>query len=627
MAYPAQDDDVVLAYSARTIIKAFPPLQKPQLSRTQRKDKEFPETDTGEIKDALTFLTAKDYLDDYDWWWKFGIAIYRELGDDGFEIWNTWARNSSKYDEDAALKKWQSFERAHDTNPITVGTIFEFAKREGWERLPRHRLATIDEVELPETILSLERIEETALKFAVNIEKWDEGNEAEFLTRMNREHAVVTMGGQVRYMHRTLDEDGNPITEFMRAEDMQNHYAAIQIPNRLGSVPEFNSSKFNNGFKLWNHWPKRKHYQGIGLFPGSKPVPSGFLNLWTGFAIAPLFDENRCGLLLDHIEDNICEGDEKLFTWLLDWLAHCVQKPDDKPGSAVVLASPEKGTGKSTIIKVMTKIFGSHALTVSKSSQYTGRFNAHLKNCIFLGMEEATWGGDKQAEGALKDLITNDRITIEAKGRDAVSMRNYTRILITSNEKWFVPAGIEERRFFVARVKPVKKNMTKRDAYFRRIYEQLDDGGYEAFLGYLLERQITSNLFTPPDTGALIEQKRQSLSGIERWVIRIAQDGAITTKDATHELKEGEIVRVPKEACRESAMSDSRSIEHATLNQAIGGLLAKLNVDGSQKMKKGAFGRQPAYDFPPLEEFRAAVSDMFGALVEFASTTDDNGTS
>ena len=43
---------------------------------------------------------------------------------------------------------------------------------------------------------------------------------------------------------------------------------------------------------------------------------------------------------------------------------------------------------------------------------------------------------------------------IEFKGVNAIRMRNFVRVLMSSNEGWVVPAGMDERRFCVLDVDP-----------------------------------------------------------------------------------------------------------------------------------------------------------------------------
>ena len=84
-------------------------------------------------------------------------------------------------------------------------------------------------------------------------------------------------------------------------------------------------------------------------------------------------------------------------------------------------------------------------------------------------------------------LPTEDSLIVEPKGKDAFQIKNHMRLIIASNNEWVVPAGMEERRFFVLDV--CDKNMQNRE-YFNRIFEQMDNGGREALLYDLLRYNL-----------------------------------------------------------------------------------------------------------------------------------------
>jgi hypothetical protein len=48
--------------------------------------------------------------------------------------------------------------------------------------------------------------------------------------------------------------------------------------------------------------------------------------------------------------------------------------------------------------------------------------------------------------------------------------------------------------------------------------QMLEKGGLEAMLHELLNIKITSNLRRPSETKALVDQRVQSLEGVQRWV-------------------------------------------------------------------------------------------------------------
>jgi hypothetical protein len=168
-------------------------------------------------------------------------------------------------------------------------------------------------------------------------------------------------------------------------------------------------------------------------------------------------------------------------------------------------------------------LFGRHFLTVSDPKHLVGSFNAHLRDCVVLFGDEAFFAGDKKHESTLKTLITDDMITIEAKGVDVEATRNYTHLILASNSDWVIPAGSAERRYFVLDVKSYKRQ----DAtYFRRLVEFMKSGGREALLHHLMTHDITKfQVRSVPQTEALQHQKLWSLPPMEEWWFGLLSHG------------------------------------------------------------------------------------------------------
>jgi len=88
---------------------------------------EFPPTDPDEIREALRHIPA----DDYDIWFRVAGAIYKELGDSGFWLFDEWSRKSNKYSSRDVKRKWKD---ASKLNTISAGTIYHMAEQHspGW---------------------------------------------------------------------------------------------------------------------------------------------------------------------------------------------------------------------------------------------------------------------------------------------------------------------------------------------------------------------------------------------------------------------------------------------------------------------------------------------------------------
>jgi hypothetical protein len=264
---------------------------------------------------------------------------------------------------------------------------------------------------------------------------------------MNEEFSLVPVAGKTKYMSES------PAGElwFRNHEDLAAIFKNVQVGK-------------TNAFDAWCSWGKRKTYDGVGFFPGSRihlpNVPAGYVNTWRGFQIKP--KKGSWALLDKHLRNVVCGGDETYSDFLYDWLAQLIQVPQEKPGSALVLKSSAEGSGKSLLVNsVLKPIFGDAATTIDKSTALTGRFNSLLERNVVLGVEEAIWAGSKADAGVVKNVITNSVLKVERKGIESYDVRNYSQLIFTSNEDWVVPASLNARRFFVLEVENPHANDPK----------------------------------------------------------------------------------------------------------------------------------------------------------------------
>lgn len=342
-----------------------------------------------------------------------------------------------------------------------------------------------------------------------------------WLVDMNREYAIIAnYGGKFRVMQ-DLYEYGveyDYIT-FLSIGDFKNGLAHRKIPVVIDG-----EEKLVPISELFLQHRRARRYKTVGFHP-RKDLHKQVLNLWDGFAFDP--KEGDCEILLDHIRRNICKGNEQHFQYLMGWMARTVQKPWLKGEVAVVLRGL-KGTGKTFISDAFGTLFGRHYKVISSAKHLVGNFNNHLRDCVVLFADEAFFAGDKQGEGVLKTLITDSKALYESKGVDARQDRNFTHVIMSSNSDWVVPASADERRYFVL---DVGEEHRKDSAYFAPIANWLEnEDGYAKFLNLLDTWDISDfNVRDVPQTEALKDQKRLSLSPFEQWWFERLCDGNITT--------------------------------------------------------------------------------------------------
>src|SRR5947207_582507 len=90
-------------------------------------------------------------------------------------------------------------------------------------------------------------------------------------------------------------------------------------------------------------------------------------------------------------------------------------------------------------------------------------------------------------------------------------------------EEWVIPAGTDERRFFVLDVSPCRQ---KDFRYFEALDAELRNFGAEAMLHDLLQHDLTGfNVRDVPSTEALLDRKVQSFRGPQGWWYEVLTEG------------------------------------------------------------------------------------------------------
>lgn len=342
--------------------------------------------------------------------------------------------------------------------------------------------------------------------------------------------SVLSQGNKTRIAIRTrngmvYNSKSDAMTRF------ESYRAFVQVGEDAKGQPKI---KAVPALKLALESPKVKIYDGIDCDP-SNNLPSHILNTWEGLQIAPA--EGDCSLLLAHIENSVCAGDQANTKCFLQFLAHMFQKPNEKPSFCPVVIGA-KGSGKSTVGDFVCRAIGrKHSIKIAQAKHLTGNFNAHLSGGrLFVLAEEVTFGGDRKGEGALKDTISAKTMLTEPKGLDAYQESNFSRFLLISNPGHAIPASDGERRWLVLHTRDLFDGLPhshpERRAYFDALHREADDGGIAAFLHYLMNYDITD--FDPhgaPHTEALVDQVRQSLSDEDQWLLGVLETGEFDDRD------------------------------------------------------------------------------------------------
>lgn len=524
------------------------------------------------VQSALAHISA----DERETWIKVGLALYNSFPDrrdSALMAWMDWSRSSAKFDHDDARDTWASFKTRPDGRRVTVASIYQLARQGGWNG-------------------------------AGGGESW--------VAEMNQKYFLSRSGGKTS----VFEEKEDPVwkrhvLERMTIQDFQSWLANRRVPvaDDRGGIKHLPIAK------AWMEHPDRRQYEGIVLAPTAE-IP-GHYNLWRGFSVPP--DQRpgwrrRCRKIRLHILKVICAGDRRTYRYLLRWMAFAVQHPD-LPAEVAVVLRGGRGTGKGTFAEIFREIFGEHYLQISQVQHLTGNFNAHLRSCVFLFVDEGYWAGDRKGAGVLKSLITEPVIAIEAKGRDVESARNMLHIVIASNDEWVVPAGEQERRYLVL---DVDESHQQDHAYFKALREEMAGGGVAALLRGLLNLDLSRfNRWEVPKTEALIEQKIRSLDSISAWWFESLRRGSTSRFGSVTGKAWGTpraVETVVQEYRDQTGASRRTYVADAT---SVGMKLASFMPKGWQLRRRDTApnaggGREYVYHFPPLDDCRREFERKVG---------------
>ncbi len=298
------------------------------------------------------------------------------------------------------------------------------------------------------------------------------------------------------------------------------------------TIPSVRGTKEVKPFDVWvDDKHARRNFEDSIFYPG-EASPKAF-NAWQGWGVQPFFEtsaiehEQYVQPWLNFIKNIFCSGNDKQNEYLLNWLAHLVQKPHEKPGVAVVLQSGQ-GYGKGMFATLIQDIVGlPYTMRVSDSNQVAGGFSGHMADKLFIMLDEATWGGDKKSQGRLKAVVTEFRLTIEGKHQAAQEITHYARFLIASNNSYPIPIEHDDRRFFVPDLTPHRPKPEVFDPLWL-LLNDIEKKSARHFMNYLLRRDLSNfkiQLFPHTDKRRELQIESASHNDVYLSFIMAAYEG------------------------------------------------------------------------------------------------------
>jgi len=199
---------------------------------------------------------------------------------------------------------------------------------------------------------------------------------------------------------------------------------------------------------------------------------------------------NKAGRWLDHIHKVFPDDADHIIAWL----AHRVQRPQEKINHALVFGGAE-GIGKDSILEPLKHAIGPWNFEEVSPQQMLGRFNGFLKSVI-LRVSEARDLGDVDRFQFYDHMKTYtapppDVLRVDEKHLREHYVFNCCGVFVTTNHKTdgiYLPA--DDRRHFVAWSDCVKDDFPP--DYWNGLWGWYQAGGYAHVAAYLSGLDISS---------------------------------------------------------------------------------------------------------------------------------------
>ena len=589
-----------------------------------------------ELAKKLVPLLSLERAIDWTTWSKVGWVISHTFGgnDEGRGLFHEFSQQAPNYGEASA-------DHIYDTSAgrVTFGSLTVWAKEDNYEAAMAvlghalRRDAPVVGDKLDEDVIhEMVRKFNTEWEVKLKGEKRKDYPTEYFVARSTLSRNIVLyMNHWLCIIRRTT---GSPnVVEETKCEDGTIKFVLRNQKDAEGAYKKHcfevaGDNKTLTPMTLWSNNRYNREYDEIVFDPNPSKHTPAKLNLFRGLAITKetsVQDDEAASIITDHIKQVWASGDTTITKYLLDWMAHLVQRPWVKMITTPVLKGGQ-GAGKGIIVQKLGEIIGSaHFMSTTRLDTVTGQFQEEkVKTNLLTFLDECTFAGDKRQSSILKGLLSEEWRRWEGKYVNALTIQNFSNFIIASNYDRIVSVESDDRRFLCLEVDSrwvTGAQTTESKVYF----DALAAVNASHFAYFLYNRDITD--FNPrkaPSTEYQHFQKKLNLDSCMCWIEDTLQNGEFALLNGTGNEKEVDMMelrfenaldRHEKVRLLKTTVFDSYRAYTGRGDQRFGGVLKdaavakKLKIIGARSCKSGPRGEQrPCFEFDMLGKLRESFA-------------------
>lgn len=225
-------------------------------------------------------------------------------------------------------------------------------------------------------------------------------------------------------------------------------------------VNEIKYEELNNDGKwiekdFYPDWVKDQYkrcYLTTAFYPTlhEQEIPDNVYNSFKGYKAQEVNVEEgyKPTWFINHLK-LLCNGIEEDALYMLKFIAHLLQKPQEIPEVGIVMRG-KQGAGKDTVIDIIEKLIG-HTLVyrTSNMNDAFGNFTSAFRDKLVFQFNEVEGKDGFQFSQKLKDLITRKVNNINEKNIRPYDQKNLMRIFLFTNSLTPLDIPPDDRRFVV----------------------------------------------------------------------------------------------------------------------------------------------------------------------------------
>ena len=213
----------------------------------------------------------------------------------------------------------------------------------------------------------------------------------------------------------------------------------------------------------------------------------------------------------------------------MDFVAHLVQRPQERVNHALLITSEAKGIGKSTLGTIIRRLVGERNGGMAQSKDLKSQFDGWLMGKLIVQVDEIYEHGNWDLANKLMPLITEPTVSVNVKYGPQMSVQNFARFIIFSNHS--APIDIEEgdRRYFVFESHAQPRSTD----YYDDLNAFIESAeGLASIYSWLKQRDISAfrPYAAPPVTAAKQRIIEESGNPLRAYIAEIMTNGYVLEK-------------------------------------------------------------------------------------------------